>query len=255
MKRGFLILFIIIPALLSFAQKIELEGTYQGKNIYVQNPFTNKGEEFCTEKVLINGKEIYFKKASVYAILLDSLNFKIGDAIKLEIFHKPDCKPFILNDNSSPKKAFNFTSISVDSNAVLHWITSYERDSLPFIIEQFKWNKWLKIGEVQSKGGKAENEYSFQTIPHSGKNQFRIKQSNLCISKTADYKSVGPKVKFQHGHISTEVIFTEETMYEVFDQFGNPLMKGTGKTIDCRKIPKGLYYLNYDNTQGEFIKS
>lgn len=59
MKRGFLILFALTLSLLGFAQKIELEGTYQGKNIYVQNPSSGT-ESYCTEKVLVNGKEFAF---------------------------------------------------------------------------------------------------------------------------------------------------------------------------------------------------
>ena len=35
---------------------IVLEGHYQGKNLYVQNPFAGSGVGFCTFEVTINGE-------------------------------------------------------------------------------------------------------------------------------------------------------------------------------------------------------
>ena len=50
---------LIFAAFLSkgFAQGgvIILEGNYQGKNLYVQNPFGSGGVGFCVTEVLVNG--------------------------------------------------------------------------------------------------------------------------------------------------------------------------------------------------------
>ncbi|PJC62331.1 MAG: hypothetical protein CO022_05125, partial [Flavobacteriales bacterium CG_4_9_14_0_2_um_filter_32_27] len=55
MKNTFTLLFSILIAFSSYAGVIVLEGHYQGKNLYVQNPFAGSGVGFCTFEVTING--------------------------------------------------------------------------------------------------------------------------------------------------------------------------------------------------------
>lgn len=67
-----------------------------------------------------------------------------------------------------------------------------EINNLTYTIEQFRWNKWIKVGEVDGKGGIQENTYSFQTQPHSGLNKFRVKQvasGKPRISQAAEFIS------------------------------------------------------------------
>jgi hypothetical protein len=45
-----------------------------------------------------------------------------------------------------------------------------------------------------------------------------------------------------------------ETMYEIYDQYGNIVKKGYGSKVDVSNLPKGGYYLNFDNKMGEFTK-
>ena len=57
MKRVFLALIIMtgLAAGSSFAAStVILEGNYQGKNLFVQNPFAGSGVGFCTFEVTIN---------------------------------------------------------------------------------------------------------------------------------------------------------------------------------------------------------
>lgn len=124
MKKNFCLVIIICFSCLCHAQQITLEGKYSYKNIYIQNPHTNSG--FCTEKVLVNGKEIQFAQASAFEIKLDSLGFTGGEALKIEIFHKPGCKPKVLMDNTTPRHDLSLINLSVDGNGVLSWQTKAE---------------------------------------------------------------------------------------------------------------------------------
>ncbi len=257
MKKGFPILTFLTFSILGFAQKIELEGTYQGKNIYVQNPASGT-TSYCTEKVLVNGKEIAVSNSSAYEIKLDSLGFKPEDTIKIEIFHKVDCKPKVITQNYTPKGNFDLVSISVDSSAILHWISKNEINKLTYIIEQFCWNKWMKVGEVDGIGGIQENVYSFQTQPHSGKNQFRVKQvasGKPRISKIAEFEAPELKIKIlgNQQKLSDVIEFNKETMYELYDHYGNIIRKGTGKKIDIKGLERSFYYLNYDDKYAETV--
>ena len=52
MKKIFLFLFCLIVSTFGFANRvIVLDGVYQGKNIYVQNPFAASGVGFCVQEV------------------------------------------------------------------------------------------------------------------------------------------------------------------------------------------------------------
>ena len=262
MKCSYFILLCFFVSVSSKAQisNIVLEGNYQGKNIYIQNPLANNGQGYCSEKVLVNGKEIPFTKSSAFEIKLDSLGFKIGDSVKIQIFHKDDCKPKVLNtDGGNPKITFDIVSISLDKNALLSWTSINEIGKLPFVIEQFRWNKWVKIGEVDGKGGSGENQYAFQTIPHSGKNQFRVKQnysSSIKISKSVEFYGPDLEIKIISNQykIADELEFNKETMYELYDQNGNIIRRGMGKKISFKGLERRTYYLNYDNKMTEVIK-
>ncbi len=85
------------------AGQVVLQGTYQGKNIYVQNPYSNCTDttiRFCTESVTINDSISLPKDtiaASAYRIPLTSFGFKEGDPITIVIKHFANCTPKVLN--------------------------------------------------------------------------------------------------------------------------------------------------------------
>ena len=47
--------------------------------------------------------------------------------------------------------------------------------------------------------------------------------------------------------------FSDNTLYEIFDTYGNLVKKGYGQVINIENLSKGLYYVNYDNTSGEVV--
>jgi hypothetical protein len=242
-------------------EKLVLRGNYLGKNIYVQNPLSPEGKSYCVDSILVNGKNIQVEKyASAFVVPLDSMGFKEHDTILAEIFHQPGCLPRVINTGGcSPKVTFEIVSISVDSNAVLHWTTKNEVNKLTFVIEQFRWNKWIKVGETDGKGGSQENEYAFQTIPHSGFNQFRVKQLGSSgiprLSPSATFKGPELHVKILKFSVNDNVLpFSAETLYELYDQEGNIVKRGTGKSIDMKGLKRGHYFVNYDNKTGEIDK-
>ena len=77
---------------------IILEGNYQGKNLYIQNPFGSNGVGFCVSEVKVNGNittdEI---NSSAFEIDMKPHKLNIGDKVEIKIFHKEDCKPKVLN--------------------------------------------------------------------------------------------------------------------------------------------------------------
>lgn len=259
---AFLILFLTVLSVK--AQVILVEGNYQGKNLYVQNPFASNGIGFCVYEVRVNDQVSADEIASsAFEIDLRNFGLKVGDKVEVKIFHKADCKPKVLNPEVlKPKSTFEVTKMDVakeGSDFILKWETRGESGKLTYIIEQFRWNKWVKVGEVDGTGTVGPNNYSFKVVPHSGQNQFRVKQVDYTgqprVSRPATYMSPTSEITFAPIKVEKEIIFTGgETMYEIYDQFGNIVKKGFGSKIDCTGLAPGGYFLNYDNKVGEFIK-
>ena len=268
MKKIIFSIFCLLISTASFSTGvIVLEGIYQGKNLYVQNPFGSSGVGFCVEEVRVNDNVTTDEIASsAFEIDLRNFQFKLGDKVEIKIIHKDDCKPKVLNPEVlNPKSTFEIVAMSVGADLTYKWSTKGEAGKLPFIIEQFRWNKWVKIGEVEGVGSATLNEYSFKVAPHSGKNKYRLKQVDYTgqpkFSRTIEYTANIPKVvTFSPAKVSKEITFSDEddkeieTMFEIFDQFGNIVKRGYAAKIDASNLTKGVYYLNYDNKMESFIK-
>ena len=268
MKQIYLILILSLILLnRGFSQGgvIIIEGNYQGKNIYVQNPFGNGGVGFCVTEVLVNGNITTDEtNSSAFEIDFKPHNLSIGEKVEIKIKHKEGCKPKVLNPEVlKPKSTFEVVSMTVDKEGKVKWSTKSESGKLSFAVEQFRWNKWVKVGEVDGKGTPATNNYEFKVTPHSGKNQVRVRQTDYSgqprLSKPVDFMSDIPEITFAPAKASKDITFVAkekpiETMYEIYDQYGNVVKRGFGSTIDVLNLAKGGYFLNYDNKMGEFVK-
>ncbi|MBA3704408.1 MAG: hypothetical protein H0W84_00465 [Bacteroidetes bacterium] len=264
-KIFFAILTLFFSSAVFATGTIVLEGNYQGKNLYIQNPFAGSGVGFCVQEVRVNGALTTDEIASsAFEIDFRNLQLKVGDKVEVKITHKDDCKPKVLNPEVlKPKSTFEIIGMSVEKDLTFKWSTKGETGKLTYIIEQFRWNKWVKIGEVEGIGTPDANNYSFKVVPHSGKNQYRVKQVDYTgqpkLSKTVDFMSTSPEIAFTPAKVSKEISFVTgstptETMFEIYDQFGNIVKRGFASNIDASNLSKGAYYLNYDNKMGEFIK-
>lgn len=267
MKRYFSVFVLLIAAFNMFPQggTIIIEGNYQGKNLYVQNPFASGGVGFCVTEVYVNNNLTTDEtQSSAFEIDFKPHKLNIGDKVEIKIKHKEDCRPKVLNPEVlKPKSTYEVVSMNVSPDGSLKWSTKGESGKLPFIIEQFRWNKWVKVGEVDGVGTAATNNYEYKVTPHSGKNQFRLKQTDYSgqprLSKPVDLNSTSCDVSFNPQKVTKDINFLcsdkpAETMYEIYDQYGNIVKRGYGNKIDCSNLPKGGYFLNYDNKMGEFVK-
>lgn len=254
--------FILCASGVSRAGVIVLEGNYQGKNLYVQNPFRSVGVGFCAYEVTVNGN-VTTDEVNSSAFEIDFKNvpgLKVGDKVVVKIEHQDDCTPKVLNPEVlKPKSTFNVVSISIDPKAsTLKWTAKDESGKLPYTIEQFRWNKWIKLGEIDGIGTPENHDYEFKVTPNSGKNSFRVKQVDYTgqprTSNKLDYASDVAPVSFSPEKVKDQIFFTAPTMYEIYDEYGNIVKRGFGKDIDAGDLKKGIYYLNYDNNMGQFIK-
>jgi hypothetical protein len=260
-KKFFFIFLLIQFSSGIYAQDhlFQFEGRYQGENVFIQNPLSDSSGKYCTKSITINQIKILSGfESSAYEIRLDTLNLKLGDTVMVSIYHQPDCKPKIINAMINPRPTYEVRKISIDTSGLLKWTTEMEKGSLTFTIEQFYWNKWISVGEMDGKGNEFLNEYEFTATFHSGKNKFRVKQTDgngkNYLSKQVEIDSGIKPVKLKSNNFNKSIDFGRITRYEIYDAQGNLLKKGFEQIIDTSDLPKGMYYVNYDVEQAEMTK-
>ncbi len=241
-------------------KKLVIDGVYQQKNIYVQNYNSGSGVGYCATEIKVNGNVTTDEvNSSSFEIDLANLHLKYGEKITIEIFHKDGCMPKILNmEDLRPKPTFVMLAANLTTEGLLNWTSEHESGSLPFIIEQFKWNKWIPVGEVIGKGSSEKNNYSFKVPLTSGENKIRIKQIGLGnavkVSQEIKVTSNKNKPKYVYNKNTQTIEFSDETMFEVYDVYGNVVKRGFGNKVECQNLPKAVYYLCFDKDVVELNK-
>ena len=260
-KVSFILSIVLLFIAEARAGVLIAEGNYQGKDLYVQNPFLDSGVGFCVFEVMVNGEITSDEvNSSAFAVDLAAWKLELGDPVVVKIKYKDGCTPKVINPEVlKPHSTYDLVSSNVSGDGVFSWTTKNESGEIPYIIEQYKWNKWVKLGEVQGRGSKVNNDYSFKIIPHSGENKVRIKQ--LDYSGKPRYtkeKTFRPTtisgISFEYERAKKAVVFTGKTHFEIFNEYGNLVKKGYAEEIDLANLEKGVYYINYDSSFGESFK-
>ncbi len=243
------------------AGEIKIEGIYQGENLFVMNPFASTGVGFCVYEVTVNGQiAIDEINSSAFEIDLTVYKLQAGDKLVVIIKHKTDCHPKILNaEVLKPKSTYKVVSIKVDRKDMkLKWTTTGEKGRLSFIVEQFRWNKWKRVGKRYGRGTKVPNTYSLAVRTHTGSNKFRIKQVDYSLkprySPEVIFRNLSMPITYSPTKPRKEIKFSDNTDYEIYNYYGRLVKKGYGKIINISKYKKGQYFVNYDNKMLEFTK-
>lgn len=246
---------------------LSLEGHYQGKNLFVQNPEDEDGFGFCVTKATVNGDPISDAvESSAFEINFEEFNLKVGDPVFIVLEHGIGCKPKILNPEVLlPKSTYEVKNISCTPDGKLTWTTTGESGKLTYVVEQYRWNKWVVVGEVDGIGTSSENAYSFNLTPHSGENKVRVAQTDHTgkkrPSQSVTFQNTTIKEpEFNPKRVREKIEFSAsgkpiETRYEIYDAYGNIVKKGVGAEVDCSNLKKGVYYINFDNKNEKFIKA
>ncbi|NBU46079.1 MAG: hypothetical protein EBS34_01300 [Flavobacteriales bacterium] len=260
----FLLLFYISRA---FTQEelLSVQGNYQGGNLLVSNPAQSDGFGFCITKVTVNGDILPASiQSNVFEVNFKLFNLKIGDPVFVVLEHANGCAPKFLNTEVLlPKSTFVCERIQCSADGNLQWVTSKENGVLDFIVEHYRWGKWLEVGYVKGNGGSRSNSYAFQVNLHSGKNTLRVSQRDnskkLRSSQSTTVVSTVGKVIKTPSRVKDFIYFKSngksvKTKYEVFDAYGNLLKQGFSQEVNCTNLLKGIYFLNFDNTSEKFFK-
>lgn len=266
-KSSILLLFLFLGGSFTTYADLSLEGHYQGKNLFIQNPEDEDGFGFCVTKATVNGESVSDGvESSAFEINFEEFNIKIGDPVFILLEHGIGCKPKILNPEVLlPKSTYEIQIITCLPDGKLNWSTTGESGKLAYVIEQYRWNKWVVIGEVDGAGTNGDNEYNFNVSPHSGENKIRVAQTDHTGKKRPSQavtfaNTTIKEPDFSPKRVKNIIKFSaagkpNETKYEIYDAYGNIVKKGVGAQVDCSNLKKGAYYINYDNKNEKFIKA
>lgn len=232
------------------ASELTLSGTYQGKNLYVQNPFTSNMKDFCTDEVFINEVKVMSNIQSS-AFEIDLSHLKLNEAINIKITHKTDCSPKILNPQVIRMSSnFGYNSFFVNADHI-SWATKGEKNPGKYFLEHFVNNSWANVKELAGRESAILNTYDVPSNHHSGVNKYRVKyvehDGQVFYSQVAEFVSILKPVEYYPKRILDRIYLSREADFEILDAYGNSKTKGHGKEIDMKNDPSGVYYLNVDN--------
>lgn len=250
-------LFILFQQNLVAAELI-ISGVYQGKDVYVQNPYSAADKTFCTEAVLVNGREVITNpKSSGYRI--DLSNFQVNEKVEIRIIHHDECIPRILNpDVINPISDFEFITIKASRNAI-SWMAKGELPGGRYVMERkLPDAEWEDMEQVPGKGGIISGNYELPVAHVGGVNFYRIRfekpGGEKVYSTIMNYDFKEEPVTFFPYEVTNRIILSREAEYLVTDKEGNKYLEGKNEFINVRDLPAGDYILHIQNRKEPFVK-
>jgi hypothetical protein len=261
LRSIFLLLFFLAVSI-SFSEELTVNGKFNGENVFIENPSLNGNNGFSISEIWINGKKISKElQSNTIEIDLVGMDLKEGQDVNIRIVYSGTKKPFVINtDAFLAKCSFTLVSAKVDKKKEsLEWQTKSETCQLPYVVEHLHWGKWLKVGEIQSKGIPDTCKYSVKVPSYGGGNLYRIRQINprgeVYCSKDIKFRSSARPVNPSVDKDGTTISFSDTTYYEVYSEAGTVMKKGFSNSVNISDLAyKSLYILNYDNDTVLFYK-
>ncbi|MFL5765570.1 MAG: hypothetical protein ACJ77K_16615 [Bacteroidia bacterium] len=153
---------------------------------------------------------------------------------------------------------FEVQSFRISKDGMVSWTAKNESGSLPYVLEQYIFDKWVAVGKVNGVGSPTPNSYSLPVILNSGENKFRVKQKGYDkmsrFSDAVTFYSKKEPVSYLVTHQNRMVEFSGDTYFIVYNPFGAIVKQGYGNSINIADYAKGYYCLVYDNKLGGFDK-
>jgi len=263
MKRKTLI-FILTSFIwhFSFSGLIQLNGVYNGENLFVENAFDSDSTKHCVTNVYVN--DVHLLDHPVESIVELNLSiFDLNEDLNIRIYHLTECQPEIVNPKAIEKRLgnhFAFMSISINEERI-KWETHGEADICKFTVQQKVNDEWVDYKYIKGNGTLSENFYNTSADHKSGENYYRIKYRatggetiySEVVTFTSDLSPVYFYPKRVEDFITFETDDNREVDFTITTMNGKVVADGSGLVIDCRELEQGVYYiLKYDNKEGRF---
>lgn len=231
--------------------RLTLNGKYFNDNIYIMNPTVS--DSFSIYKIIVNGDTIVDElNSNTIEIDFHLMGLKEEQNINLTIIYDSLYPPFIQNPEVLfPPEDLRFSKLRLKDNNLM-WRIGGIMSDYPIEVQQFKWNQWRVVGEVDPLDTVENQTYSLQVKLHSGDNEFRLKTTNFreeeIFSRVSSFRPpMMTPIKMVSTKVTNEIEFSAETEYEIYSSDGIKLLSGFDRYVDVSALPKGIYFVNYDN--------
>lgn len=153
---------------------------------------------------------------------------------------------------------FSISSMHVSRDGMLHWTSKGEDGSLIYYVEQYIFDRWVRVGYVNGIGTSNANSYSYPVVFHNGENKFRVRQRGEDrVSRYSDpitHKYKTSEVSFKIINHNQLIEFSSQTFFMIYDPYGDIIDQGYATHINISDFEKGKYCLVYDNKLDTFEK-
>lgn len=239
-----------------------LAGVYQGKTLFVQNPYNPETKSYCVEQVIVNGEPMLLN----YRMSAIVLNFDGQDwhtPVNVTIHHADSvCRPVIVNPEAVLfHTIFRFSSVSL-SDTLLTWTTKGERGHGRFVVEKLQNGIWVEQSTMDAEGTYGGADYSYFPSLEEGHNKYRVKyyfpdgsRTEYLYSLERDYDYYPEPVAFRPKTAKTRLYLSRYTPYEIFNARSELVLSGEGSEIDVTVLSRGSYAIYFNGRDpGSFTK-
>lgn len=219
--------------------------------LYFHNSETERSNEFCVDSVQLFSKKVNLAvNQPVIEINFNELGLTEGDSVSLEIFHKLDCSPRLLNSQFEPRELKLIDSINISESG--NYFLVLKDDSIREVFAQiYIWNKWfdLEKSEIFELNGNKFCE-GVIWVPY-GKHacRFVIVNKNQLKSYSEEFKIVDQKSKknsYLMDKTKNTILFIRPSYFEIFNALGERILFGFANEIDISSLNQDVYYMNYE---------
>ncbi len=268
MARFFAVVVFSCSLISCFSQVAEtrttnLAGVYQGRTLFIQNPYNRQTRSFCIERILLNNEPLILNY-KLSAIQLDFDGFDLYTPVNIRIVHADSiCDPIIINSEAVLfHTIFRFSTIQLTDSSLM-WTTKGERGVGNFAVEKLDNGIWIEKWTLPASGVYEGSPYSyFPEDLEEGANKYRVKyiypsgsRRRYLYSSEVDYDHYPEPVEFQPKSAKTRLYLSRATPYEIYDGNSELVLTGQGSEIDVTVLRQGQYVIYFNGKDpGTFIK-
>ncbi len=253
MLRSLLIISIVFIFSLLQAQTdtLRVSGLYYGSNVFVYN--NSKEDLFGLKKIIVNNDTITDElNYNGIEIDLESYQMEEESRVNILLIYAASLAPVVVNpDALMPSVRFRITKPKYLKDNVIQWKVNGIPGDDPVVVEQYRYNSWRVVAEIDPVDTVANNVYTLTVKPHSGNNQFRVRCHDInneeLISKELLFNPGFAKNGIQNIKYESEIVLNYKAEFELYNEEGTLVKSGEDRYIKTSDLPKGKYLLFVDN--------
>ena len=235
--------------------EIHLQGLYNGRNLFVQNPLYKQSKHLCVEEIYLND-QIVMQMPSSSAIEVRMEDLLTRAEVDIRIIHKSSCRPEVLNPEVlSVVPLVRFEYLYLRDNK-LCWKIQGEEDAAHYQIEYVSGGAWEKEATVAAGADSAVYVYApINFLP--GVNKYRVQYiSPNCRLHSSDVEILldDKLITFNPAVVRDQMTLSERTYFEILDAHQQLIIKGEARQIPLRRLKPGDYFIVLDGKLYPFVK-